>query len=439
MSFPAGESLVMSSRRKRICVFVLFSLAAAVRLLLDTGSGYEADVEFYMALTWKIVRYGIHSAYLTLGGIPPSDNPPVLLYPFWFTGWLYHRFVSPTWLSHVEIFRFMLRLPSLTADLLTGALIFSVLQRKALSFNTSLLAASAYLFNPAVIFDSAYWGEPGAVHTLFMLLALIATDRRAYICAGAALFTAVLTKPQALAIVPLIFMLAARERGWWRMSIAGFLTALLIVAPFLVAGNIDGVYTQYLKTAQYHPFLSADAHNLWWLISGGHGWKSDTSPGAMIDFRTVGLFLFGCATLLSLVTVWRQREALFLAAAYQSLAFFMVNTQIHENHLLPMFASLVIVVALDQKVWWLYGGFAFTALANMALHDPALITWLGYPEREIWDGTAFAIPRLLNAATQVALFIAFTLRLIKPLLRHLHPRPLGSRGLDISDHGIGGI
>jgi Gpi18-like mannosyltransferase len=289
-----------------------------------------------------------------------------------------------------------------------------MLQRKSLSFNASLVAASAYLFNPAVIFDSAYWGQTQAVHTLFMLLALIATDRRAYVWAGAALSTAVLTKPQALAIVPLILMLAVREHGWWRLSIAASLTALLIVAPFLVAGNIDGVYAQYLNTAQYDPVLSANAHNLWWLVSGGHGRISDASPGATIDFRTAGLLLFACATLLSLVAVWRQREALFLAAAYQSLAFFMVNTQIHENHLLPMFASLVIVATLDQKVWWLYSGFAFTALANMALHDPALITWLGYPD--------LAIPRLLNAAAQVALFIAFTLQLIKPLLRHLHPQ-----------------
>jgi Gpi18-like mannosyltransferase len=379
-----------------------------------------------MALTWKTVHYGIHSAYVTVGGVPSSDNPPVLLYPFWFLGWLYQKLISPSfppiWVSDPKLLRFMLRLPSLGADLLIGALIFRVLQRKSLSFNASLGAASAYLLNPAVIFDSAYWGQTAAIHTLFMLLALIATDRRAYVWAGAALTAAVLTKPHALAIVPLVFVLAVREHGWWRISVAGSLTVLLIVAPFLLAGNIDGVCAQYVKTTQYSPFLSANAHNLWWLVSGGHGWQNDAPLGATISFRSAGLLLFGSATLLSSVAVWRQRQTLFLAAAYQSLAFFMLNTQIHENHLLPMFAPLVIVAALDRSAWWLYGGFAFTALANMALHDPALIGWLGYPNDEIFGGPALAIPRWLNAAAQVSLFIAFTLRMIKPLLRDLHPQ-----------------
>jgi dolichyl-phosphate-mannose-protein mannosyltransferase len=408
----------------------MFAIAAVVRLVLDTGRGYKGDVDSYLALTWKTVNYGIHSAYVGLNGVPPYDNPPVLLYPFWLLGWLYQQLISPsfppTWLSDPQLLRFMLRLPTLGADLLIGALIFRVLQHKSLSFNVSLMAVGAYLFNPAVIFDSAYWGQTAAVHTLFMLIALIAAERRAYVWAGAALTAAVLTKPQALAIAPLICILAARERGWLRISIAGLLTAILIVAPFLMAGNIQGVCAQYLNTVQYHPVLSANAHNLWWFVTAGQGWQSDTPFGSMISSRSAGLLLFGWATLLSSVAIWRWRQTLFLAAAYQSLAFFMLNTQIHENHLLPMFAPLVLVAASDRSAWWLYIAFTFTALANMALHDPNLIGWLGYPEDAIFGGPELAIPRWLNAAAQLALFIAFTLRLIKPFLResHQHAAPI---------------
>jgi Gpi18-like mannosyltransferase len=417
----------LSTSRQRFRIFVVFGLAAAVRLALDAGRGYPGDVDAYLAQTWKMVHYGIHSAYLTFNGVPPSDNPPVLLYPFWLLGWLYQHLISPsfppTWVSDPKLLRFVLRLPSLGADLIIGALIFRVLQRKSLGFNASLTAAGAYLFSPAVIFDSAYWGQTAAVHALFMLMALIATDRRVYLWAGAALAAAVLTKPQALAIAPLVFILALREQGWWRIGVAGSLTALLIVAPFLVAGNIQGVCAQYLNTTHYHPFLSANAHNLWWFITGGHGWQSDIRPGSLIHFRTVGLLLFATATLLSSVAVFRQRETLFLAAAYQSLAFFMLNTQIHENHLLPMFAPLVIVAALDRHARWLYGAFTFTALANMALHDPNLIRWLGLPEDDIFGGSTLAIPRWINSAAQVALFILLTLWLIASLRRDLHTQP----------------
>src|SRR5438105_14969398 len=112
----------------------------------------------------------------------------------------------------------MLRLPGLAADLLAGALIFRVLrQRGSISFNAALLATAAYLLNPALIFDSAYWGQTAAVHALFMLLSVIAMDRRSYGWAGAALAAAILTKPQAIAIAPLILMLAMKERGGLRL------------------------------------------------------------------------------------------------------------------------------------------------------------------------------------------------------------------------------
>jgi hypothetical protein len=103
---------------------------------------------------------------------------------------------------------------------------------------------------------------------------------------------------------------------------------------------------------------------------------------------------------------------LFLAAVYQSLAFFMLNTQIHENHSLSMFAPLAIAAALDRHLWWFYGAFALTSLANMILHDPKLFAWLGYPINEIYGGTAFALPRWFNATAQTALFVWVTIELI---------------------------
>ncbi len=126
--------------------------------------------------------------------------------------------------------------------------------------------------------------------------------------------------------------------------------------------------------------------------------------------------------------VYRERRLLFLAASYQSLAFYMLNTQIHENHSLSMFAPLVIALALDQRAWWLYGAFTFTAVANMALHDPSLFIWAGYPEDEIYGGPAFALPRWLNAAAQTVLFAVFTWRLVQAMLGNVRPRLAGMEG-----------
>src|SRR5205814_7818437 len=76
-------------------VSILFAAAALVRLSFDFGLGYEGDVSLYLSLTWKMVHEGIQSAYINSSGRLPSDNPPVLLYPFWLLGHVYQHFMSP--------------------------------------------------------------------------------------------------------------------------------------------------------------------------------------------------------------------------------------------------------------------------------------------------------------------------------------------------------
>jgi Gpi18-like mannosyltransferase len=416
------------AREQIVALVVVFLIAALVRIPLDLGRGYEGDIASYgkqgdiaayIALTWKTVSHGIHSAYLQVNGTPPSDNPPVLLYPFWFLGWLYEQLISPlfgrTRLGDPDMLRFMLRIPGFAADLLAGALIFRVVRARC-SFNAAILAAAAYVFNPALIFDSAYWGQTAAIHSLFMLLSIIALDRHRYDWAGVALAAAILTKPQAIAIAPLVLMLAIKERGTLRLVAGGVVATLVITAPFILAGNSASVLEEYIQTTKFHPFIAPNAHNFWWFVTGGGGWQRDTNLMGPMSFRTAGFLFFSAVTLLSLFVVWRDRKFLFLAAAYQSLAFFMLNTQIHENHLLAMFAPLVIATSLDRQLWWFYGAFAVTSAVNMTLHDPKLFARLGYPSTEIYGGSAVALPRWINAAVQTSLLTVFTLRLVRPLL-----------------------
>src|SRR4030095_6696038 len=371
---------------------IIFTIAALVRIPLDLGSGYEGeiasygkqgDIATYIALAWKTAGHGIQSGYLEVNGSSPSDNPPVLLYPFWFFGWLYQKLISPlfgrTPVSYPEMLRFMLRLPGLAADLLAGAFIFRALREaQSVTFNSALLAASAYLFNPAIIFDSAYWGQTQGIHALFMLISLIALWRRTYAWAGGTLAVAILTKPQAIAIAPLVLLLTIRERGTLRLLFGTVMATAIITAPFIVAGDGATVVEQYTQTTKLHPFIAVNAHNLWWFVTGGKGWSPDTASIGPLNFRVVGFLLFSCAIVLSLLVVWRDREKLFLVAAYEALAFFMLNTQIHENHLLAMFAPLVVAAGCDREAWWFYCALTVTFIINMTLHDPKLFAFLGY-------------------------------------------------------------
>jgi Gpi18-like mannosyltransferase len=423
-----GIARVVSGSLKRqqiLALILMFAVAAIIRIPFDLGRGYEGDIASYgkqgdiatyLALAWKIVGHGVSSAYTQVGDSPPSDNPPVLLYPFWFFGLLYQQLISPSFsstaLGDADALRFMLRLPALAADLLAGAIIFRVL-RQRVSFDSAVWAAAVYVLNPSLIFDSAYWGQTAAIHSLLMLLSVTALEGRRYDWAGAALAAAVLTKPQAIAIAPLVLLLAVRDRGTLRMLVGGAAASLAISMPFILAGNSSSVVEEYSQTTKFHPFVAPNAHNFWWFVTGGAGWQHDTNVIGPISFRTAGFLLFAAASVLSLILVWRGRSWLFLAAAYQSLCFYMLNTQIHENHLLAMFAPLAIAATMDRELWWFYGAFAVTSVTNMTLHDPRLFNRLGYPNNEIYGGAALAGPRWLNSAIQTFLFVTFTIWVIR--------------------------
>jgi dolichyl-phosphate-mannose-protein mannosyltransferase len=331
-------------------------------------------------------------------------------------GWLYRQVFSPLfpppWLNDPPVLRFMLRLPALSADLLTAAIIARVSATRGA--RTALATAAMYLFNPALIFDGAYWGQTAALHSLWMLGAVVAAMQPAFGWAGAAITLAVLTKPQALATAPLVLFAAWRGGRAVRFVTAGGITAVIVMLPFVLTGNMPSVVQQYAQTAQYHPLVAVNAHNLWWLVTGGQGWQPDsTAMLGVLSFRSAGIILFGLASILSLLVVWRDRSALYAAAAFQSFAFFMLLTQIHENHLIPMFAPLAVACALERKGWWLFGALALTTLANMALHDPNLVMALGYAADEIYGGPGLAWPRWLNAAAQTGLFAVFTVQMVR--------------------------
>lgn len=108
-----------SISRSRFFFWLGVVLAILIRLGLDLGSGYRGDIMIYLAATWKIMHFGIQSAYHAVEGVPPFDDPPMLLYPFWLIGWFYYHLFGPAFplpgIHDARLLRFLLRLPNLLA------------------------------------------------------------------------------------------------------------------------------------------------------------------------------------------------------------------------------------------------------------------------------------------------------------------------------------
>lgn len=441
---PAALRWAATLPRRRPTLFwgTLMAVAfLAIALPLATTPGYWGDIEIYMAWTHQITTYGIHTAY-SPQFIEPPNTTPVLLYLFRPAGEIYRRFFAPdfppTWIVRDNLLplRFLLRIPALLATLLIAALVYRELRRDW-GVKIGLVAAAAYLFNPAVIFESAYYGQTGAVHALFMLASIVLLARGRCGLSWAALAAGVLTKPQATVFLPLLVLLTLRRFGW-RGALAGLAgaaaTGVALLLPFMIHGTLGEMWSRVSRPAGYHPVLSATAHNLWWLVSFGNGKASDLGMPPLLDrlgwpiftFRAIGLALFGLAYLLVLVRTWhdQRREVLYAAAAYLFLAFCMLATQIHENHVIPMFALLLLATPGDRRLRWIYGALAITATVNMALHFPEILHRIVPQNPDIWGGQELFWPRWLNAAAQVAIFVYWTAIFARDTWAGVSSRPM---------------
>jgi hypothetical protein len=259
-----------------------------------------------------------------------------------------------------------------------------------------------------------------------MLVAVIALAEERPAVAWGSLTVGVLTKPQADLFIPLFAVLTLRRFGWRglaRSVAAAAAVALVMLSPFIIHGRLREMWDRVSHVTDYHPMLAAAAHNVWWLVSLGNGKASDLLQPPLLDrlglplltYRNIGLGMVGLAYLLVLVRTWldTSARALYLSAAYLFAAFFMLATQIHENHLIPMFSLLVLACPGNRRLWAIYALLAVTATLNMALHYPAILRVIVPQNPDVWGGVEMAIPRWLNALAQVGIFVWWSVMFVR--------------------------
>lgn len=382
----------LKPRQLRAVALVLL-LALSLRLILALTPGYEVDVRDYAVWSWKAATMGIEKIYLCVDGVWPADYPPLLPYIFQMAGVFFQRAISPDFLYPGEEInashRYLLRLPAIFADLLTAVLIFRALHKRR-RFRLSLLLAISYLFNPAILFDSAYWGQTDAVHSLLILLSITLLDEGRIAWSWASMTLATQAKPQAYIFFPLVLILTGRKFGWRSVAkggLAALVTFLVIISPFLYRGTIDSLLKHYFATVAPQGYLSLNAHNLWWLLSGGNGWINDTEMPQLLSslgvtfltYRTIGLLLLGAFTLLALYRLYNNQrvDTIYATAAFLGFAFFMLPTQMHENYMFTVLPLLCVVSSSDHSLTLIYTILSLTFFSNMVLHDPAILASLG--------------------------------------------------------------
>jgi Gpi18-like mannosyltransferase len=363
-----GNTVSISSTKREIIILaVLLAVSFLVRVLLFPLKGYPIDTNDFLAWFGTAAAHGIRPFYT----VTWSDYPPFNVYIFWFFGTIANA-VSTHGISAVNIVKLA---PNLF-DLGTALLIYFFVRKQA-SFKLALAAMALYAFNPAVIYNAAVWGQYDAVYTFFLILSLMLALKAKPELSAATLAIALLTKPQAIALAPLIAFLIYKKSGLKRMlfSVLAFaLTIFLIILPFDWNGQpLTSLSQIYFGGFGQYSVTSVNAFNIWGLYGL---WVPDG------NFFIVGWALFGAFAVFTLYFLHKRfntsNEFLAVFAAFMFFfAFFMLPTRIHERYLFPAISVLALMFPFIKKARPLYVALTTTLFINEAY----VLYWLNasYP------------------------------------------------------------
>jgi Gpi18-like mannosyltransferase len=187
-----------------------------------------------------------------------------------------------------------------------------------------------------------------------------------------------LTKPQGIALAPLIAFLIYKKNGLKAMglSVVAFAaTIFVVILPFNWGGSPISFLTNiYFVAYKGYAYTSINAFNLWGLITGM--WVPDGF------LNIVGWVLFGAFVVFTLYILNKRfktsSEFIAVYAAFMLLfAFFMLPTRIHERYLFPAMSMMALMVPFVKKARPIYAVLTVTFFINVAY----VLYWLNkaYP------------------------------------------------------------
>lgn len=325
---------------------------------------------FFSALVFRIFLANFGTLELDYGtfvawGNSLSDSGFKNFYNSWsdyFPGYLYVLFLLAKinlFLPELQIVIF--KFPAIISDVLTGYLIYRIVN-EIKGKKIALMASALYLFNPAVFANSSLWGQVDSLTALFSLFAIYMFSKNLFVSA-VALALGTLVKPQAAFVLPAILYLFITQRKklveYLNYSVVGLSVFVLGFIPFNNKSNlIDFILERFSISSGQYPYGSVNAFSFWGLFGF---WRPDNI--------TVWIGLGVSIILVTLVTlvVYKKRTANgeYLIASLSLLITFLFLTRIHERHLLPVFAPLVVASVNAPILLVVYGGLSVTYLANL--------------------------------------------------------------------------
>lgn len=321
-------------------IIILILLAFLVRLIFVSVPGFISDVNTWYAWALKLSHFDFSQFYSKDFF---SDYTPGYLYILSMLGFLKNLLGLQN-----DFFYFFLKLPAIIADLIVSLLVYLEI-RKRVSYKSALLGICFLLFNPAVIFNSSIWGQIDSIPSLLMLTSIIALKRKQLVFSSLLFGLALLTKPQAIALAPLmlIFLLDNLTfKNMLKITIPGILAIFVLSFPFFPKQTLLNLIQHIINTANEYPYSSLNAYNFWGLTGF---WILDTKILAVFSYQIWGYILFAGYWLLIGYLFFVKKVSIYTLATMATLAFFFLPTRVHERYLYPALIFLTLTAFANKS------------------------------------------------------------------------------------------
>ena len=371
------------------------------------------------------MEFGVAQSYRKqLNGNMLPNYPPLSVMTFTGMAYFYRTMISSDFGEHPLLWRILIKLPAIFADVAIVLLLYFLVQRWK-GMKAGLIAATVFALHPAVVYTSAVWGQTDALYTLALFVSLCAAFRERWLLSGACATAAVLLKAQAVALFPLFLLLALWDNHrTGKMLIGATIVACAVLLPFAVHNDLPAVWNVFVHSVGYYPSLTQGAQNFWYSVYANSGKQDINLFFGLLQYRTMGLLLFASSAtgLLFAVRSAAYREnflsrnaaiVVVLACALLAQSFFLFNTEMHERYLFPFIVFGIPLLFTGATGIALYILISLCFLLNLL----AILPFSDF-DRAVYR--EFSSLSIALASAQVFLFVLTFLHVVRFARRYVH-------------------
>ena len=265
-----------------------------------------------------------------------------------------------------------LKIITLLFELGSTLILFKLLEAKFKDINKSILLSLFYFLNFAVLYNSMLWNQVDGIMTFFVFASLIPAYFRKGFLAVLCYVLAINFKLQAIIFLPLFMALViplitnATLKSIILSVLAIALIQLLIILPFMLAGDLPRIWNVVAGSVDKYPKVSMNAYNVWYLFMQGDLMQVlDSGKFGGITYKSLGLIMFFISSFFALLFLLKpyyqfdfQRkpvdfafDRILISGALIPLLFFFFNTQMHERYSHPALIFLAAYALLYNRPW----------------------------------------------------------------------------------------